>query len=731
MKDYIKNKSCFSIIKIFLVLISISPCTIAQQQKIDSLLNIIQNDKFDDSALTVYFQKIAVEYKNIDVDSSYKYLQKALKLSKLLDNEYLYCFTLLLTGDFYNRNKMLDSMKYYYNHSLYLANKNDFRDIQGMIFNGYGVYHMNLSNYDTALVFMHQASKISESIGEIDLLNRIYNNIGVIHYHLENFDKALYYYEKTLKYRENAKDAPDVAIIYNNMGIIYYYKNDINKSIDYFKKSLEIYKKQGNLRQMALPLYNIAELYEIQQKYNLALKYLWEVYSIENKLDDLQGKANTLILIGKIQSELGMNTEAINNQLEGTKMLKELGAKKDLSEAYLILSETYESINDFKMSLKYYKNFTEINDTILNEEKLKLLTEVEAKYETKQKEQQIKLQDAKIAEQTAKVKKKNFQIIGFFIISFLLLLLVFAIYKSYRNKKRANEILSNQKEEIESQRDEIEAQRNMVQEQKERIEAQQKEIKDSIRYAQRIQSAIMPPDDYLNKILDEHFIINIPRDIVGGDFYWVNRKGHKLYMAVADCTGHGVPGGFMSMMGVSFLNEILNEPRSLHTNQILDMLRKYVIESMHQTGESGGMKDGMDISLCILDLSKNTLEFSGAFSALYLFINNDFLEVKGDKMPIGFYRSKADAPFTKHTIELKENNMIYMFTDGYIDQFGGENGDKFKTDNFKNLLQVIYTKSMIYQKEILYDNHMLWKGTYDQIDDILIFGLRIKNRNQV
>ena len=725
MKGRVRNQFNKLIIKVFLTFI-VFPSIFAQRYNVDSIYNILQNEELEDSTQVKLYQKIAIAYKNTNIDSSLLYLKKAEQLSQKLDNDYIYCKNLLLLGDHFNRVKSLDSMKYYYNRGLFLANKNDYNDVKGMIYNGYGVYHKDISNYDTALVFLHQAVKISESISDLSMLNKCYNNIGIIHYHLGNYDKALFYYKKSLEIRQNIGYTADVALVYNNIGIIYYFKGDINLSIEYFKKALEIYRKEGNLRQIALPLYNIAELYGEQKKYHLAINYLREVYSIENKLNDTQGKSNTLLLIGSFQSKLGQYDKAIENQFKGMNVLRELGAKKDLSEAYAMISETYELAKEYKKSLKYFQKYSNLRDSIINGEKLKLLTEVETKFETEKKEQQILLQETKISEQKAKVKKKNIQIVAFIAVSFLLLLLVFAAYRSYKNKKRANVILANQKEEIESQRDEIEAQRNMVQNQKERIEFQQKEIKDSIRYAQRIQSAILPPDDYLNKILSGHFIINMPRDIVGGDFYWVNRKGNKLFMAVADCTGHGVPGGFMSMMGVSFLNEMLNEPKTFHTNQILELLRKYVIDSLHQTSESGSMKDGMDISLCIYDTIKKTIEFSGAFSTLYLYHGDELIEIRGDKMPIGFYRSKSDAPFTKHTIEIKKDTMIYMFTDGYIDQFGGVRGEKFKTDNLKSLLQVIYNKPIEDQKEILYDNHILWKGIYDQIDDILIMGIKLK-----
>jgi len=258
----------------------------------------------------------------------------------------------------------------------------------------------------------------------------------------------------------------------------------------------------------------------------------------------------------------------------------------------------------------------------------------------------------------------------------------------------------------------------------EQIAKQKQEITDSIQYAKRIQNAVLPPVDQIKKSFPEHFIFFKPRDIVSGDFYWMRQINNYAVIAAADCTGHGVPGAFMSMLGISFLNEIIRRKDITQAHDVLTELRKYVKSSLRQTGKEGEAKDGMDISLCIIDLEKRIMQFSGAYNPLFLFRNGELLVTKADKMPIGIHIKEKDN-FTNHLIELQKDDVFYLFSDGYPDQFGGENNEKYKMKRFKNLLTEIHIKPMDAQKEILSETLTKWQGDIEQIDDITIIGIRI------
>lgn len=259
-----------------------------------------------------------------------------------------------------------------------------------------------------------------------------------------------------------------------------------------------------------------------------------------------------------------------------------------------------------------------------------------------------------------------------------------------------------------------------------------KSITDSIKYAKRIQDAMLPRDNYFEKLINDYFIYFKPRDIVSGDFYWITQKKNKTIIVAADCTGHGVPGAFMSMLGIALLNEIVNKKDVIQANEILNKLRDKIIISLKQSGKQGEAQDGIDLSLCIIDKENLNMQFSGANNPIFIVRNkkysalgkHEIFKLKPDKMPIGIYLRNVK-PFNNQTIKLKEEDAIYMFSDGYIDQFGQKTDRRFMTGRFKKMLLEIYEKPMFQQKEIIDQEYKKWKGELDQIDDILVVGVKI------
>ncbi len=327
-------------------------------------------------------------------------------------------------------------------------------------------------------------------------------------------------------------------------------------------------------------------------------------------------------------------------------------------------------------------------------------------------------------------------------ITALLLIIGIIRWRTAKLKQRQKELITEvriatkeiraQKEEVESQRDEIEAQRNMVTAQKDEIQQQKEAMTDSIEYAKRIQAATFPPDEVLRYLLPKHFILYKPLDIVSGDFYWLTQKKDKIIFAVADCTGHGVPGAFMSMLGSALLKDIVNNMKNtLQANVILNELSDQVIMSLRQTGKVDEARDGMDISLCILDRDHMALQYAGAHNPLYHIRDGTLTEVKADMMPIGI-SSEAAKSFTNHELKLHKDDTLYLFSDGYTDQLGGEKRKRFMTSRFKQLLLEIQDRIMFDQKAILEKTLNEWMGLtgayekkYEQIDDILVMGIRI------
>jgi sigma-B regulation protein RsbU (phosphoserine phosphatase) len=262
-----------------------------------------------------------------------------------------------------------------------------------------------------------------------------------------------------------------------------------------------------------------------------------------------------------------------------------------------------------------------------------------------------------------------------------------------------------------------------VMERTRQIERQRLNITDSLHYARRIQKALMVPSEELEKILPDHFILNKPKDIVSGDYYWVSHKNGRLIIAVADCTGHGVPGAFMSIMGINLLNEIVNTTGTIQANEILNQLRSKLIRSLGQTGQKDETKDGMEMALCVVDSKKHLLQYSGAFRPMYLLRQDELIVITGDHMPIGFYDEKE--AFTNKEVPFRENDMIYLFTDGYVDQIGGLERKTFKSIRLKKLLKEIHDKPLDEQASILREEHEIWRSGSEQIDDIMVLGVRL------
>jgi len=329
-------------------------------------------------------------------------------------------------------------------------------------------------------------------------------------------------------------------------------------------------------------------------------------------------------------------------------------------------------------------------------------------------EEQVKVRTKQLQESLTEIESKNNLLV-----------------KQKEEILQQNEILNQQKEEIEAQRDEIQLQKEAVELSRDHISEQKKEIEDSIHYAKRIQHAALPKADFLNKILSDYFILFKPRDIVSGDFYWASFIDEKLVIVAADCTGHGVPGAFMSMLGISFLDEIVNINRIIRPDLILNHLRDNIVKALQQTGEFFEAKDGMDISLCTIDYKKNIVQFSGANNPLY-YIRNKELEIyKADTMPIAIY--EVMNPFSLQEINIVKGDCFYLFSDGYADQFGGPKGKKFMSKKFKDVLIEISDIQMIEQKKFLDDTIEEWKAypdsygnkCFSQIDDIVVIGVRL------
>ena len=592
----------------------------------------------------------------------------------------------------------------------------------------------------TSLDYYFKSLKFYENIGDKHSSAQLYQNIGIVYGELENSDKAIKNFNIALKIFEEIEDIKGIAEVNNNLGNNYLDNKEYGLAVSYFEKSLKLFQEIGYTPMIANLYYNLGDSNNKLKKYSDAKKYFDKSFEIYQNLNYAPGMAMCYNGFGEYYYNIGNFIKSSEN-LEKAKQLS-LGADlRTLSDAVEWLSKSYAKTGNYKKAYENHVLFKQFNDSLFNDNTDKAITAMSMQYEFDKKEKIREIKEKKKEELQAEKDKQNWLIkIIFMAIIFFLLLIAVILIRNYRRKVKANNLLREQKDEIEhqkieleqrneeiqSQRDEIENKNILITEQRDIALKQKQEITDSIQYAQRIQEAILPDKQLFINDIDDYFILFKPKDIVSGDFYWMTKVDEKLIIVAADCTGHGVPGAFMSMLGVTFLNEIVNKDRVLQANKILNRLRNKVIDSLHQKDRE--TKDGMDISLTVIDPSKNEMQYAGAYNSLYVIDsdteNKQIKKIKADRMPIGIHL-KMDEEFTNHIIPYKKGDVVFMFSDGFMDQFGGENGRKLKSKRFQELLLTVHEKPMIEQKNILDNFLKKWKGELDQLDDILIIGMKL------
>jgi serine phosphatase RsbU (regulator of sigma subunit) len=392
--------------------------------------------------------------------------------------------------------------------------------------------------------------------------------------------------------------------------------------------------------------------------------------------------------------------------------------QKVLDQQYVQISSQQGEISVQKETISVQLKEVQVQKDTLSKQKEKINIQLDRINDQLRK---ISDQDSKIRMQVEAIEKQK--LILFFVLFALLLVSVlgYYIYRGYKIKKEANIRLEEKNRTISLQKDEIEKQRDIAAAQRDQIAYQKKHITDSIMYAKRIQTALIPSLELFSDKL-EHFVLYKPLAIVSGDFYWVSAQGNIQIIISADCTGHGVPGAFMSMLGVTMLNEIVNEKHILMPDQIIENLRQGIIKSLNQVAEEDSIKDGMDIAICVVDFDSNILWYAGANSPLYLIRGTELFNYRADKMPVAIHYRMT--PFTLHKIELQKGDTFYIFTDGYCDQFGGAKQKKFMSMQLRETLVAISGIPMIQQGERLNEIFEGWRGESPQVDDVTMIGVR-------
>ncbi|MDF1672419.1 MAG: tetratricopeptide repeat protein [Vicingaceae bacterium] len=642
----------------------------ANQDKLDSLMKEVRSEK-DDSVLLALYNDIGSNSYRIDQQMAKKYWLKAMPLAESFVKS--------------------DTAKYF---KMQLATS----------YNGMGIISRREGSYSEALGYYQKCLKIENVISK-DEVGTTLKNIAVIYREMEDYDKALEYVNISLDLaiKNNHKDGYSAS--YNAMGMIYRRLKDYDKALDCYTKSLDAALEIKNENNIAQSYNNIGAVYFRQKKYDKAIKYLEKGYQIHLENGNEAGIARHHSNLVAFYLKINDTKNAIKEGHLAYDSYLKMGRKNELSSAAFNLSNAYTDDKNYKQSLKYFKKHILYKDSVFNEKNTRELT---------QKEMQFNFDKQIMADSLARVEHERIQVMqhqqelnqqkmflyGGGLILFIVIIFSVIIFNRLKitNKQKAT-----------------------IEQQKLIVEEKNKEITDSINYAKRIQTAILPSVDKIKMSFPNSFVLYKPKDIVAGDFYWYMEKAGKKLIAVADCTGHGVPGAMVSVVCNNALNRAVNDFNLIEPAKILDKTAELVIDAFKKSGED--VKDGMDISLCSFDKDNNELEYAGAINSLFYIKENSLKEVKGDKQPIGQFNDIK--PFTNHKLALAKGDTVYLFSDGYPDQFGGEKGKKYMYKRFRELMLGISKKEFSKQMIELETEFEEWRGNLEQLDDVCVIGVKI------
>ena len=603
--------------------------------------------------------------------------------------------------------------------------KKSFLNTKAGALNNIGYIYKNNGNIAKALDYYSQSLKMYELLDDKIGLSAVSNNIGLIYANQGDGKKGMPYLLRALKLREEVNDKHGIANSLNNIASEYKDEGDTVKALEYFDKSLKIEEELNDKNGLSLTLDNIGLTYVARRNYDKAIEYYKKSLLFSEEIKNKREMAYSLNYIALALLRQGKVNEALAFSLRCFKISQELGYPEIIKNASSTLSKIYAQTGNWKGAYEMHVILKKMDDSLYNENTHKTALQKEFQYEFEKKAaadsvkvmEENKVFDARMGQERT---QRNGLYIGIVLISVFSLFM----YNRFRITSKQKGIIVLQKTEVDRQRELADSRRIIAEEQRYIIETKQKEILDSIHYASRIQQAMLTSKEYISKHLKaEYFIFYQPKDIVSGDFYWAVNHHNKFYIAAADCTGHGVPGAFMSLLNISFLTENVIERGIKEPAKVLNEQRKEIIKALNPIGNENS-KDGMDCVLCAFDLVNNKLEFAAANNPLWLIRDNELIQYKADKMPVGKGEEQAK-DFTQQTIDIRKGDMVYIFTDGYADQFGGPKGKKFMYKQLSQLLISSHHLPLSEQHDILKKALNDWKGRSEQIDDILIIGLKI------
>ncbi len=660
------------------------------------------------------------------------------------------CFFLVMylcSALFYSQENKIDSL------TLVLKNLKSDKKRSAAIHLEIGEIYFTESNMAQALDFFNKSLLISEEIGDKAAQAEAMNNIAIVYSKNGNINKCIDLLNQSLKIKKEINDRKGISKLLNNLGFFYCRNMDTIKAIEYYQKALTINEEINNSSGNCYVLVNLGKIYKTKGDDSTAFELFNKSLIIRRELNEKRGIAESLLELSYLAFEKKDFKTALPLANESFLLSKETAYKIMIKNSVELLYKIYKTKGDVKEALNMHEVFVNIKDSITNEKNktAALQKEFQIAYERKALADSLKASEVKKLEQIKYEQEisKQRTFTYFVIIGFACMLIIALIsFKAFKQKQRDNKLISQQKH---------------------LVELHQKEIIDSINYAKRIQNAILVGEDTIKKYLPDSFLLYKPKDIVAGDFYWMEtvtsseigvsnteqsiteqrtKNSELILIAVADCTGHGVPGAMISVICSNALNRAVKEFGLTDPGKILDKTRELVLDTFSKSDKD--VKDGMDISLLSIELIKESTElkkgrlvipkdkslkelmesmkrfkvqWAGANSPLWLIKNNEFVKVTANKQAIG--KTEIQKPFDTHTFELSKGDALYLFSDGFTDQFGGQHGKKFKSKNLELLISSVSHLSIKEQASAFNNGFETWKGNLEQVDDVTLIGIRL------
>jgi serine phosphatase RsbU (regulator of sigma subunit) len=584
----------------------------------------------------------------------------------------------------------------------------------GKTYNNIGNVYLNKSDYPLALDFYFQSLKVVEEMNDIRAQSNALGNIGIVYGIQKNYETSIKYLLRSMKMDSLLGDMENIASSYSNISNLYQQDKQLDKALDFQKISLELRTKLGDKGGMVLALTSMGSLmgefgYDAERKgkpkqqsddyFREAIAYYEKALVLTREIGEQRNEAVVLAGLGSNMIKLGDAEKGISYCKRSLELAEKVQSDEEVKDACSCLYDGYKLQNNTTKALEYFERFISIRDTLNSADRIREIAqkEFEFDYNKKAAADSLRTMEQRISIQA---ELKHEQTRRYYLYGGLLLVLIFAGFMVNRYKVSQD-------------------QKRIIEKQKTVVEEKQKEILDSIQYAKKIQNTLLAHDDLLNENLNDHFILYRPKDIVSGDFYWATRKGNKFYLAVCDSTGHGVPGAFMSLLNASLLNEAIVEKNIDEPGEVFNYVREKLIGNLSAEAQ----KDGMDGVLICIDKDTGVIRYAAGNNKPLLISGGQMLELPHDKMPIGI--GERQQSFSTYTIDSKKGDHLYLFTDGYADQFGGDKGKKFKHKQLQFKLNEINGLSPDQKKEILNTTFDTWKGMLEQVDDVTIAGIKL------